>query len=147
MLNNNIELNELKHKLREINYWILHFKHRPKCEEFKSQISMFEHDKKLIKREINKRKKEIYDKIFEQEIKVRKYHQKNREKFIKESCEECGNKVKLCLHHEIYSKEIPPMTLCNSCHSKLHFATWLFRPTILKNEISEKNISSSQNSA
>ena len=68
----------------------------------------------------NKIFKENHKRNYPQKVKARKISARNRKKLIKESCENCGAKDKLQMHHPDYSKPLDVITLCIYCHAKVH---------------------------
>ena len=133
-----MSINQLKYKLRELKELLKELKYSPKKnKEISNAVNNIKKELKYIKKLITNEQYKAYRKSQVKEIEVRRYHTKNKLSYKKNKCVECGNTKKLHLHHEIYDKDVAPLTLCSKCHLRLHTHTRLFRPTFLKVDLNE----------
>lgn len=58
--------------------------------------------------------------LYPHKFKARKMAQSRAGKLRKESCEQCGDKNNLHMHHPDYNEPLEVVTLCRPCHDKLH---------------------------
>lgn len=76
------------------------------------------------RRELHKPQQNAYGRMYHRnnpvKVKARLLARANRSKIKKSNCEHCGGTRLLDMHHPDYSKPLDVITLCRSCHSKVH---------------------------
>ena len=103
-----------------------YYRHREKCLEYDREYYQKNRERILARKK--RHRQEHHDEILR---KQREYREKTKEKKkaqnlahtsipLDDKCSSCGSTENLERHHPDYSKPLEVVTLCQSCHKRIH---------------------------
>ena len=111
---------KLKKKIKDTNELLDSINTKNIPSKYQEVYDSIHNELKLLTKELTSVKRYEYAHILKKEDEIRKYHNKNRQEYLGDKCVLCDSYKNLHLHHEVYEKDIKPITLCSRCHMKLH---------------------------